>query len=159
MWTETNTEEQLIKGILIHGPEVLDHCLCSDDLSRYISRINHERLNYPKSPQSINPENWFIPELYKDIEIESWLLEQCKTQEEQDRVIMELNLYRHQGMIPVLNAMKYIVDTLRTNNIVWGVGRGSSVASYVLYLIGVHKIDSIKYNIPIEEFFKGEING
>jgi DNA polymerase III alpha subunit len=72
---------------------------------------------------------------------------------------MELNLYRHQGMIPVLNAMKYIVDTLRTNNIVWGVGRGSSVASYVLYLIGVHKIDSIKYNIPIEEFFKGEING
>jgi DNA polymerase III alpha subunit len=55
--------------------------------------------------------------------------------------------------------MKYIVDTLRANNIVWGVGRGSSVASYVLHLIGVHKIDSIKYSIPIEEFFKGEING
>jgi DNA polymerase III alpha subunit len=55
--------------------------------------------------------------------------------------------------------MKYIVDTLRANNIVWGVGRGSSVASYVLHLIGVHKIDSIKYNIPIEEFFKGETNG
>jgi DNA polymerase III alpha subunit len=57
-------------------------------------------------------------------------------------------------MIPVLKTMKYIVDTLRANNIVWGVGRGSSVASYVLHIIGVHKIDSIKYNIPIEEFFK-----
>jgi DNA polymerase III alpha subunit len=55
--------------------------------------------------------------------------------------------------------MKYVVDTLRENNIVWGVGRGSSVASYVLHLIGVHKIDSIKYNIPIEEFFKGEQHG
>ena len=57
-------------------------------------------------------------------------------------------------MTPVLKAMKYIVDTLRANNVVWGVGRGSSVASYVLHIIGVHKIDSIKYNIPIEEFFK-----
>jgi hypothetical protein len=30
------------------------------------------------------------------------------------------------------------------------------VASYVLHIIGVHKIDSVKYNLPIEEFFKGE---
>jgi len=59
----------------------------------------------------------------------------------------------------VLHVMKYVVDTLRENQIVWGVGRGSSVASYVLYLIGVHKIDSIKYKLPIEEFFKGEQNG
>ena len=59
-------------------------------------------------------------------------------------------------MIPVLKTMKFIVDTLKKNNIVWGVGRGSSVASYVLHIIGVHKIDSVKYNLPIEEFFKGE---
>ena len=57
-------------------------------------------------------------------------------------------------MLDVLKSMKYIVDTLRENGIIWGVGRGSSVASYVLFLIGVHKIDSVKYNIPIEEFFK-----
>ena len=59
-------------------------------------------------------------------------------------------------MMAVLKCMKYIVDTLREHNIVWGVGRGSSVASYVLHLLGVHKIDSIKYDIPIGEFFKGE---
>jgi DNA polymerase III alpha subunit len=159
MWTKTNTEEELIKGILIHGPEVLDHCLSSDDLTKYVERINNERLLYPKSPVEINPSNWFIPELYKSMDIKSWLLDQCDSQEEQDRVAMELDLYNHHSMIPVLNAMKYIVDTLRANNIVWGVGRGSSVASYVLYLIGVHKVDSIKYNLPIEEFFKGEQNG
>jgi DNA polymerase III alpha subunit len=50
--------------------------------------------------------------------------------------------------------MKYLVDTLRKNNVVWGVGRGSSVASYILYLIGVHKVDSIKYNLDINEFLK-----
>ena len=76
-----------------------------------------------------------------------------------DRLVQELELYHEHKMIPVLRMMKYIVDTLRENNVVWGVGRGSSVASYVLYLLGVHKIDSIKYNIPIEEFFKGEKNG
>jgi DNA polymerase III alpha subunit len=45
---------------------------------------------------------------------------------------------------------------MRSSNIVWGVGRGSSVASYALYLIGIHKIDPIKYNLSINEFFKGE---
>ncbi len=62
-------------------------------------------------------------------------------------------------MYDVLYVMKYTVDTLRANNIIWGVGRGSSVASYVLHIIGVHKIDPIKYDIPIEEFFKEKQNG
>jgi DNA polymerase III alpha subunit len=55
--------------------------------------------------------------------------------------------------------MVYIIDTLRKNNIVWGVGRGSSVASYVLFLLGVHRVDSVKYDIPLNEFFKGDNNG
>lgn len=153
MWTKTNTEEQLIKGILMHGPEVLDQCLSSDDLSKYIKRISDERLDYPLPPAEINPANWFIPKEYQDMDIEDWLVNNCP-KENYDRLVQELLLYREQEFIPVLKAMKYIVDTLRDNNVVWGVGRGSSVASYVLYLIGVHKIDSIKYNIPIEEFFK-----
>jgi DNA polymerase III alpha subunit len=71
-----------------------------------------------------------------------------------NRLVHELDLYHKNNMIPVLKAMKYIVDTLKENNVVWGVGRGSSVASYALYLIGVHRIDSVKYKLPIEEFFK-----
>jgi DNA polymerase III alpha subunit len=92
------------------------------------------------------------------MDIEEFLISQCP-KENLDRLVQELELYRDNNMLDVLRAMKYLVDTLRTNNIVWGVGRGSSVASYALYLIGVHKIDSIKYNLPIEEFFKGEQNG
>ena len=78
----------------------------------------------------------------------------CETEEQKERVSLELELFIKHNMYDMLHAMKYIVDTLRENNVLWGVGRGSSVASYVLYLIGVHKVDSIKYNIPIEEFFK-----
>ena len=57
-------------------------------------------------------------------------------------------------MIDVLRFMVYMIDTMRKNNIVWGVGRGSSVSSYILYLIGVHKVDSIKFELNIEEFLR-----
>ena len=87
------------------------------------------------------------------MDIEGYLVEQCP-KENYQRLLEELQLYKSHNMIPVLLTIKYIVDTLRKNNIVWGVGRGSSVASYVLFLIGVHKVDSVKYKLPINEFFK-----
>lgn len=158
MLTDTNTEEQLIKGILLHGPEILENCVCSDDLSKYLDRISKEKLHYPIPPESIDIKNWFIPNEYYPNLVE-YLYGCCETQEQTDRVSLELELFIKNNMYDLLHVMKYIVDVLRSNNVLWGVGRGSSVASYVLYLIGVHKIDSIKYKLPIEEFFKGEING
>lgn len=155
MWTETNTQEQLIEGILRHGPDILANCQCSDTLELYAKRIAEEHLDYPIPPTNVNPSHWFIPDEYYP-NLTEYLYGCCETQEQTDRVSQELALFIKNDMYDVLHVMKYIVDTLRANNVVWGVGRGSSVASYVLHLIGVHKIDSIKYNIPIEEFFKGE---
>jgi DNA polymerase III alpha subunit len=83
-----------------------------------------------------------------------WLYEQCNTEKERARVDEELLLFIQHGMFDLLFYLKYLVDTMRENKIVWGVGRGSSVASYVLYLIGVHRIDSIKYDLDIKEFLK-----
>ena len=159
MWTKENTQQQLIEGIIKHGPSILDHCLTSDDIHRYLDRIDSEHLNYPIPTKNINLDNWFIPNEYKDFDIENWLLGRCPDTITYTRAEEELKLYRKNGMIPVLKTMKYLVDILRENKVVWGVGRGSSVSSYVLYLIGVHKIDSVKYNLPIDEFFKGENNG
>jgi DNA polymerase III alpha subunit len=158
MWTETNTTEELIQGVLRHGPDILGQCLTSDDLSIYLSRVESERLPYPIPPTTIDPKHWFIPDDYCPNLVE-FLYGQCTTSEQTQRVNQELELFIKNGMYDLLHVMKYVVDTLRANNVVWGVGRGSSVASYVLHLIGVHKIDSIKYNIPIEEFFKGEQHG
>ena len=89
------------------------------------------------------------------MDIEAFLVDHCPEQN-YDRLLQEIELYKNHNLIPVLRAMKYVVDTLRSNGIVWGVGRGSSVASYVLFIIGIHKIDSVKYKLPINEFFKGE---
>lgn len=70
------------------------------------------------------------------------------------RVWEELDEFKERGMHNLLRYMIYLVDFMRENNIVWGVGRGSSVSSYVLYLIGIHKVDSIKYGLDINEFLR-----
>ena len=103
-----------------------------------------------------NQHQWFIPAEYKDIRIEEFLLQQCKTEEEVERVLQELELFFQHGMMDVLICVKYLVDYMRKHDIVWGLGRGSSVASFCLYLIGLHKINSLKYQLDIKEFLKGE---
>lgn len=150
----TNTADQLVTGVLRHGPDILGYCVCADDISKYVNYLLDERLNYPVPPTDTNPNNWFIPDSYKNIDIEQWCLDKCKSEVEVKRVELELPEFKSRNLYPVLQCMIYIVDTLRANNIVWGVGRGSSVSSYVLFLIGVHKIDSIKYGLDIKEFLR-----
>ena len=98
--------------------------------------------------------NWNMPLEYKEMNIQEYLISKCATKQEQDRVILEMNEYSERGMIPVLKFLKYLVDACNKNNVVLGVGRGSSVASYCLFLLGVHCIDSIKYELDIKEFLK-----
>lgn len=97
---------------------------------------------------------WLMPEEYKNLDIAKWVLEQCNGESELQRAGQELLLYQERNLFQLLQYLKYLVDTMRTHNIVWGVGRGSSVASFVLYLIGIHKINSLYYDLPIEEFLK-----
>jgi DNA polymerase III alpha subunit len=98
--------------------------------------------------------NWYMPQDYKDLDIAQWALDQCKTDGELQRVGEELLLYQERDAFNLLRYLKYMIDTFRKNNIVWGLGRGSSVASYVLYLIGVHKINSMYYDLSIDEFLR-----
>ena len=99
-------------------------------------------------------QDYFIPKHYVGFDIAKFVLDSCKNDSELQRAGEELLLFQQNNMLDLLVYLKYFVDTLRSKNIVWGVGRGSSVASFVLYLIGVHKINSLYYDIPITEFFK-----
>ncbi len=101
-----------------------------------------------------NQNNWHMPDEYKNLDIAKFILDQCKDDNELQRAGQELLLFYERGMFPLLQYLKYLVDTMRKNNIVWGVGRGSSVASFVLFLLGVHKINSCYYDLSIDEFLK-----
>ena len=101
-----------------------------------------------------NQNTWFMPDEYKNMDIAKWLLDLCRNETELQRTGAELLMYAERDMLDLLRYLKYLVDTFRANNIVWGVGRGSSVASFVLYLLGIHKVNSITYNLDIEEFIR-----
>ena len=136
------------------------------DTSKYNSAIDKLFLSKPKLEtleeiaddpvewHEANQNTWFMPDEYKNMDIAKWLLEQAKHDTELQRIGEELLMYAERDLLDLLRYLKYFVDTLRANNIVWGVGRGSSVASFVLYLIGVHKINSISYGLDINEFIR-----
>jgi len=108
----------------------------------------------PELFDKANCEHWHMPERYYQINVQQWLLDKCQTDEEKIRVQMEYDLFEKKNFIRVLQFLIYFIDTLRANNIVWGVGRGSSVASFCLFLIGVHKINPLLYNLDITEFLR-----
>ena len=65
-----------------------------------------------------------------------------------------LLLYQERDLFNLLRYLVYLVDIMKDNHIIWGVGRGSSVASYVLYLLEIHKVDSMYYDLDINEFLR-----
>ena len=103
---------------------------------------------------NINQSNWLMPEQYKTMDIAQYVLNQCQGEAELQRAGKELLLFQERDMFVLLRYLKYLVDTMRKNNIVWGVGRGSSVASFVLFLLGIHRINSLYYDLSIDEFLK-----
>jgi DNA polymerase III alpha subunit len=147
-----------IENFSITDPESYNHSvqklhLDFPLLKRYLP------LDYRESvPQElfdhVQQSTWHMPVEYLELDIAQHVLGLCATQEELQRVGQELLLYQERDLFNLLRYLKYFVDTMRKNSVVWGLGRGSSVASYILYLLGVHKINSLYYDLPIEEFLK-----
>jgi len=162
--------DEIFEGLYSGNLKSLADIFCSDELliNQFNDSIEINADKIDKIPtyiennlsieeyDSLRQSEWLIPTDYKSFNITQWLLEQCNTEIERDRVLDELELFIQHNMIDVLICLKYLVDHMRKNNIVWGLGRGSSTSSYCLFLIGVHKIDSIKYSLDIKEFLKGE---
>ena len=172
------TNKDLIDMIYSGHSDKVHVVLCnpSDDVDKFNKAMEEQGLpklqKYipldvdQKTFDGVCQSEWFMPQEYKDLEIEEWLfakvMEQLQNPSSKDvfnsaqwkRVEEELEAFEERGMKDLLRYMVYLVDFMRENNIVWGVGRGSSVASYVLYLIGVHRIDSIQYGLDWREFMR-----
>lgn len=98
--------------------------------------------------------NWHMPVKYKELDIAEHVLALCKSDAELQRCGQELMLFQERDLFNLLRYLVYLVDTMRENRLIWGVGRGSSVASYVLYKLGVHRIDSLHYDLDPAEFLR-----
>lgn len=150
----------------------------------YVDTINSQIEQYnkfvPKEQQITRKQtvrdvnlNWNIPKEYANLDVKEHIIERLHQECEHNnynvgkiidyeasvrihRVAQEIKLFEQYNMIDILRVLIYIINTLHQKNIVWGVGRGSSVSSYVLYLIGVHDVDSVQYGLDIHDFLRGE---
>ena len=156
--------------------DVIDLIMQGRDVSELRQMIVDTSVDFSKFPDTLDPvpdlqtqrfhncsvpefhkmqqSHWHMPDEYKQLDIAEYVLSLCETQAQLQRVGQELLLYQQHDLFDLLKYMKYLVDVMRENEIIWGVGRGSSVASYVLYLLGVHRIDSMYYDLDPEEFLR-----
>lgn len=115
----------------------------------------------------IDSTKWMMPTAYLEMSIsditerlldkQSELgLEDSLLDERNARIIRELHQYKQADKLELIRLMFYIVDQLTAQSKIWGVGRGSSVSSYVLFLIGVHDIDSVLYDLDFADFMKSQ---
>lgn len=151
-------------GLLLQDPDRVLHDVLMDRpivFNDSLTLTNIPKLKkYEDSDASLEKfdevaqSDWYMPKEYYDLDIAKWVLDQCKNEETLQRAGAELLEYHARNMLPLLQYLKYLVDIMREHNVIWGVGRGSSVSSYVLFLIGIHKIDSLFYGLSIDEFLK-----
>ena len=158
------TEADVIE-LLYNNPDLDISKLFFDDTSQYNKSLKELGIDLPniytvpkrETPVEFdkkNINNWYMPQEYYKINVKKYLLDKCQTQEERNRVEQEYILFEQKNFIRVLQFLIYFVNTLRKNNVVWGVGRGSSVASFCLFLIGIHKINPLQYDLNITEFLR-----
>jgi len=103
---------------------------------------------------ALKQKQWNMPSEYHQLDIAQHVLSLCETPEQLQRVGQELLLFQERDLFDLLKYLKYLVDVMRENHVIWGMGRGSSVSSYVLYLLGVHRIDSMYYDLDPTEFLR-----
>ena len=145
-----------LNGVIVDPPVDLETAaLILDDVPAFIQydKLVEHQLTVSEFDHR-NQQHWFMPEEYKQLDIAQYVLNLCKTDPELQRVGEELLLYQERNLFNLLRYLKYLVDVMQDNQLIWGVGRGSSVSRYVLYLLGVHRVNSMFYDLDPAEFLR-----
>lgn len=69
-----------------------------------------------------------------------------------DRTVKEFKVLQELGFVDYILMIWDVINFCEKENIPTGPGRGSAASSLILYLIGVTKVDPIKYDLYFERF-------
>jgi DNA polymerase-3 subunit alpha len=86
---------------------------------------------------------------FKDLNIDKNLPDHKKYV---DRAKYELETLKELGFIDYILLVWDVINFCKIHDIPVGLGRGSAAGSLILYLIGVTRIDPVKYNLYFERF-------
>jgi DNA polymerase III alpha subunit len=150
--TENNTILGLLNGLDLEMIVCEKQTIIS--LNEQMKKHYNDIFKFEDYSDRENQKIWMMPEKYYNLDIENYF-EKFKNNKNKIRIEEELQIYKEKDLFVLLKYLIFLVDVMKENNVVWGVGRGSSCASYLLYLIELHDIDSDKYDISINEFLRG----
>lgn len=153
---------------LLSSKNIADYDLYVDKLSDEVNQYNDLFGDILKLKEGHNDYDysWNIPEKFKKLNVKEFILKKLEKElvnndfsdvdmiDRIKRTNKELTLWERKGMLNLLRTLIYIVKVFKKNDIVWGTGRGSSCCCYVLYLIELHDVDSILYDLDLKEFFR-----
>lgn len=153
-------EPDSIIEMLLSGADISN--ICTTKLTPDIKQYNRSSISKIGIKENLKPFDlsWNIPEKYKNINVLEYVINKYVNnalkfeKDRYNRLVNEIRIYEKNGLEDFLRSLIYINDVFEENNIVHGVGRGSSVASYVLYIIGIHMIDAFEYDLDFNEFIK-----
>lgn len=178
LWTELNNRVLRYDGVSIIEPERLASFLfrgIQPAQLRLTELDEDSRLFNANTAQSeqlkvfdIEPVNltfnWLVPPEYLSLDVEQHVLavfgerlpalaySDSQTEKAILRVAQELAEFQRRGLTDLLRVIIFVLARFKETGQVYGVGRGSSCASFVLFLLGLHVVDPIKYDVDLEEF-------
>ena len=161
IYNEDDLVDMVMRGITLDhlSAVIVEPGVSLEQASAYLQQIP-ELVEYAFTDMTVEEFDqfkqniWHMPQEYKQLDIAEHILSLCDSDVQLQRCGQELLLFQERNLFDLLRYLKYLVDTMRSHNMIWGVGRGSSVASYVLYLLGVHRIDSMFYDLEPTEFLR-----
>lgn len=147
---------EIIDNLSSYGDEIeLYNKLCLlNDKPQFVLPETPELTISPEEYHRRRQSTWMYPNKYDEIDLWGVLRSRCTNDDELRRLEQEIPEYEKRDLSPLLRLMMYLVDDFRERNVIWGIGRGSSVASFALYLIGITKINPLQYGLEIGDFLK-----
>lgn len=177
--TELNDRILRFDGVSIVHPEQLERLLLLGVKPSQVRIIDPDEITvkfntYAGEGEDLKPAiqepvsfdfTWKVPAEFLALDINEYVsavfcerlpglaYEPTRTEEAINRVALELAEFKTRGLEDVLRTIIFVLHRLRETNQIYGVGRGSSCASYILFLLGLHTVDAVKFNVSMEEFF------
>jgi DNA polymerase III alpha subunit len=178
LFTQLQNRVLRFDGVSVVSPEMVAQCLLlgSEPAKLRVTEdcweVSQFNQNAPDEEQikvgtcdpiSLN-FSWHLPQEYRELDLREYLLDTAapiisERYSEIDqpiaiqRVVDELDEIYRRGLVEFVKTVIFVIDTFKKDGVVWGVGRGSSCASFILFILGLHSVDCIRLDIPMSEFF------
>ena len=151
-----SSSEQIEQLLIQSVPLSMIKTLKVDSEIKRFNFLSEEKVREYSENDEINLDfTYKIPKYYAELDLDKLIAKLIENEDDsrEARILNEYQEFKKRDLLFFLKTIIFVIDEFKKNKVVWGVGRGSSCASYLLYKLGLHSVDSVKYNIPMHEFF------